>query len=575
MKKQFVVFVFLSFSIFSFGQTNYYVSPTGNNSNSGTSVATAWQTVQHAANSATPNSIVNILAGTYNELVSINVSGTAGNPIVFKNYQNNVVIISGSGFTSSFSNLISINSKNFITIDGLILENLSAPFANGVLVVSNVGSGVENITLKNLKIRNISYTNIPDFAIPAPGDNAHGIEIYGKGITELDVIKNILVSNCEIYNNRNGYSENLTVNGNVINFALVSNSIHDNTNIGIDVAGNFGASANPTLDHARNGLISGNLTYNNVSPVANSSGIYCDGCQDTIIENNISHHNTLGITVGCEQNGTTDFVTVNNNLVYQNTYTGIQIGGYTTTTSGIVNNATINNNTCFHNDLTNLHGELIIAKVNNCTIFNNIFNSAGTLLFYVDNINPQNYTSNYNLFFSSSLAAVIPLVNYRWNTISYPNYQNNTLKDSNSILGFPGFVSNNFSNLDFHLQANSIAINAGNPNYFPQSTINDIDEQPRANGIVDIGADEYYPNLNLQENSKEKYSLYPNPVNDYVTIRSKNYEVERIQIYNSIGQLITEAKIYNESKIYVGNFSNGTYFIKFENKSETLKFVKN
>ncbi len=571
MKKSYFLIITLLSTIFGFGQTNFYVSPTGNNTNNGTSQATAWQTIQHAANNAIPNSVVNIKAGIYNELVSINVNGTVGNNIVFKNYQNDVVIISGAGFTASFSNLISINSKSNIEIDGLILENLFAPFANGILLVSNVGSGIENVTLKNLKIRNIRFTNVPNSTFPAPGDNAHGIEIYGKGISENDAIRNITVENCEIYNNLNGYSENLTVNGNVVNFALVNNSIHDNTNIGIDVAGNFGASANPLLDHARNGVIYKNTTYNNVSPVANSSGIYCDGCQNTVIERNISHHNTLGITVGCEQNGSTDNVSVINNLVYQNTYTGIQIGGYTTSTTGIVNNSKIINNTCFHNDLNNLHGEMLVAKVINCQIFNNIFNSSGTLLMYVENINPQNYTSNYNLFSSSSPLAVIPSVNYRFNTISYLDYQSNTSKDANSILSFPNFV--NPTNLDFHLQANSPAINAGDPSYVPLSTIFDIDDQNRANGIVDIGADEYYGNLEIKENKFQDFVIQPNPVKDFITIKFKKSKIENLEIYNSIGQLVKEVLASNDSVIDVSDFSNGIYFIKLKNKNQILKFV--
>jgi Secretion system C-terminal sorting domain len=573
MKKILLLFSFLSFSIFSFGQTNFYVSPTGNNSNSGTSIATAWKTVQHAANSATPNSIVNILAGTYNELVSINVSGTNGNPIVFRNYQNDVVILSGSGFTTSFSNLISINSKSNITIQGLILENLFAPFANGVLVVSNVGAGVQYITLNNLKIRNIRYTNVPNSAIPVAGDNAHGIEVYGKGTSDADAIKFIKITNCEVYNNINGYSENITINGNVFGFDISNNSVHNNTNIGIDVAGNFGASANPVLDHARNGTIRQNLVYNNVSPVANSSGIYCDGCQATIIERNTSHHNTLGITVGCEQNGSTDDVIVRNNFVYQNTYTGIQIGGYTTATTGIVNNSIINNNTCFQNDLTSLHGELIVAKVNNCEIFNNIFNSAGTLFFYVDNINPQNYTSNYNLFFSNSLTTVVPQVNYRWNIQTYSTYQQSTGKDANSIASFPYFVSNILPNIDLHLQTNSPAINNGNPLYMPNILVLDIDGQ-NSNGIVDIGADEYYGNLSFQENELSKYTIYPNPTNDIITIRTKNFEIENAKIYNSIGRLVKEVKIHKELNVDLSDFSNGIYFIKFENNSQTLRFIK-
>ena len=575
MKNLIYICLLLIFSNKIFAQTNFYVSPSGNNANTGTSISTAWQTIQHAANTAIPDSIVNILAGTYNELVSINVNGTAINPIVFRNYQNDVVLISGSGFTASFSNLIMINSKNNIEIKGLILENLSTPFANGILVVSNVGAGIENITLKDLKIRNIRYSADVNPGIPVAGNNAHGIEIYGKGITELDVIRNIKVENCEIYNNVNGFSENLTVNGNVSNFALINNSVHDNTNIGIDVAGNFGASANSLLDHARNGIISGNETYNNVSQVANSSGIYCDGCQNTIIERNQTHHNTVGITVGCEPNGTADFVYVYNNFVYHNTYTGIQIGGYNPATTGIVNNSEISNNTCFHNDITNLHGELLVEKVNNCKIFNNIFNTAGTLLMYIDNINPQNYTSNYNLFHSSSPLTVLPFVNYRFNTIQLSNYQTTTKKDLNSELSFPNFVSNTTSNINLHLHESSLAINMGDPGYVALQSVRDIDGENRNNNIVDIGADEFYGNLTVYKNTVEDFVIYPNPSNDFISILNTDHENGTIQIYNSMGQLIKKAPVTKGLQINISNLSKAIYFIKLNDNAKTLKFVKN
>ena len=148
----------LFFVSFCYSQTNYYIKTNGNNNLDGLTIATAWQTIQKAANTVTAGSIVNILAGTYNELVTINVSGTLVNPITFKNYQNDLVVVSGNGFTGSFNSIIAINSKSNLIIDGLILENLYGAFARGVLVYSNPESGIENIILRNLKIRNIGFT---------------------------------------------------------------------------------------------------------------------------------------------------------------------------------------------------------------------------------------------------------------------------------------------------------------------------------------------------------------------------------------------------------------------------------
>ena len=64
--------------------SQFYVSPTGNDANSGTSSSAPWRTIQKAMNSATAGSVVNIMAGTYHERLTLGVSGTAGNYITFQ-----------------------------------------------------------------------------------------------------------------------------------------------------------------------------------------------------------------------------------------------------------------------------------------------------------------------------------------------------------------------------------------------------------------------------------------------------------------------------------------------------------
>jgi hypothetical protein len=63
---------------------DFYVSLTGSNGNNGTSPSTAWRTIQHAADNVIPGSTVQIGAGTFNERVTVNISGTSVAPIVFK-----------------------------------------------------------------------------------------------------------------------------------------------------------------------------------------------------------------------------------------------------------------------------------------------------------------------------------------------------------------------------------------------------------------------------------------------------------------------------------------------------------
>jgi len=575
MKLKLTLLLVFMFILNGQAQNNYYVSPTGNDSNNGTSTGTAWQTIQHAVYNTPPNSIVNIMAGTYNELVYIGTGGTAANPIIYQNYQNDVVTITGSGSTANYSNLIAIVDASYITIKGLILENLTGVGVNGVLIESNVSAAnnVTDITLNNLTLRNIGYTTNAAATPSGGGDNAHGIQVYGQGTTAATAIKNIVIENCKVHNLVTGFSECVTINGNVDGFSILNNSIHDNTNIGISIEGNYGASGNATLDHARNGTVSGNITYNNISPVANSAGIYCDGCQNTLIERNTSHNNTVGIEVGCEQNGSTDNVTVKNNFVYSNNYTGIGVGGYTTSTTGIVNNSTINNNTCYHNGLNDgsAQGQIGISKTSNCQFFNNILysDSDSNLLLFIDKITPESFTINYNEFYTTSGTVANAKVSDQWNTESYATYRTSTGNDVNSIFANPLLVNTSTLPFDIHLQSTSPSINAGDPSYTPTATEKDFYGNNRANGIVDIGAVEYNSST-LAVNkytAKKMFSIFPNPSSNFITIQiNKNIDGKQdFQFYNSIGQLVKEVTITNNASVNISNLPSGIYFIRLKN----------
>lgn len=73
-----------------------YVSPTGSDSNPGT-LAQPLATVQTAINTVSPGETIYIRGGTYHEEVSVSgLNGTASNPIVITNYQDEKVLFDGS-----------------------------------------------------------------------------------------------------------------------------------------------------------------------------------------------------------------------------------------------------------------------------------------------------------------------------------------------------------------------------------------------------------------------------------------------------------------------------------------------
>ena len=63
----------------------YYVSTTGSDASPG-SLAKPWRTIQKAANTLTPGDTALVRSGTYNERVTVGVSGTTNQYITFSAY---------------------------------------------------------------------------------------------------------------------------------------------------------------------------------------------------------------------------------------------------------------------------------------------------------------------------------------------------------------------------------------------------------------------------------------------------------------------------------------------------------
>jgi hypothetical protein len=67
-------------------------------------------------------------------------------------------------------------------------------------------------------------------------------------------------------------------------------------------------------------------------------------------------------------------------------------------------------------------------------------------------------------------------------------------------------------------------------------------------------------------------NLYPNPSNNYIIISGLS-KIESYTIYSVIGSKIVSGNISNNKKIDIRNFTNGLYFLKFDN-GNTIKFLK-
>ena len=80
----------------------------------------------------------------------------------------------------------------------------------------------------------------------------------------------------------------------------------------------------------------------------------------------------------------------------------------------------------------------------------------------------------------------------------------------------------------------------------------------------------------IGEQGNHTLVLYPNPVNDKLTIEAEN-AIGTVEIYNLIGTLVYSQKgCDNKLEINTSNLQNGIYFIRMTNDkvSETRRFVK-
>ena len=220
-----------------------------------------WRTIQHAADVATAGSTVNVSGGTYAERVTVNVSGNARDGYVtFRSHPGETAILDGGSLTpEGRSGMLVILNKSYVRIQGFEIRNYrTSDRRRTPMGISVMGAGSHIELLKN-NVHHIEQT-FSGRDTPGRGANGFGIAVYGTDgktpITELVIDGN------EVHHLQTGSSESLVVNGNVTNFRITHNVVHDNNNIGIDVIGFERTAPDPAVDQARDGVVSGNLVYN-------------------------------------------------------------------------------------------------------------------------------------------------------------------------------------------------------------------------------------------------------------------------------------------------------------------------
>jgi len=357
-----------------------------------------------------------------------------------------------------------------------------------------MGSGSHIELLKN-NVHHIEQT-FDGRDAPGHGDNGFGIAVYG---TDAKMpITDLIIDGNEVHHLKTGSSESLVVNGNVTNFRITHNVVHDNNNIGIDVIGFERTAPDPAVDQARDGGVSGNLVYNIHSrgnPAyqneENSDGIYVDGGTRILIEQNVIHDDDFGIELASEhKDRATSYITARNNLIYHCHTAGVSIGGYAPE-RGHTDHSTVVNNTLYDNDTSGTgSGEFQMQWNMAGNIFANNIVYAGprclisTNKSQLDKSQPS-VTIDHNLYYCASRAQASTWAGSSATVTGFDKYVESSGNDRHSRFLDPHFVDASAHN--FHLRSDSPAIDAGKKDGVPVGEL-DLDGAPRVrSGKVDIG----------------------------------------------------------------------------------------
>ena len=482
----------------AFGQVNsaFYVATTGNDSNAGTE-ASPWRTVQHAADTARAGSTVNVRGGIYEELVSINASGNASDGfITFRSYPGETAILDAEHFTpSGRQGVLTIHNQSYIRIEGFEIRNFrTAEHRLVPLGISIRGAGSHIEILKN-NVHHIEQT-FPGRDAPGSGGNGFGIAVYGTDAKTP--ITDLVIDGNGVHHLKTGSSESLVVNGNVTNFRITHNVVHDNNNIGIDVIGFEHTAPDPAVDQARDGVVSNNLVYNITSrgnPAyrddESSDGIYVDGGTRILIEQNVMHDVDFGIELASEhRDRATSYITARNNLIYHSHTAGVSLGGYAPD-RGHTDHCIVVNNSLYENDTSATGaGEFQMQWNMADNVFENNIVYAGPRCLMMlnksqlDNNRPPAII-DHNLYYCASGAQASRWAGASATVAGFDKYIEATGNDRHSHFSDPRFIDPGKN--DFHLQSDSPALAAGTTDDIPMGEL-DLEGSPRVkSGKIDIG----------------------------------------------------------------------------------------
>jgi hypothetical protein len=295
-----------------FAQTVYFVSPNGDDNNSGLSGAAPWKTIDKV-NSAniSPGSFVQFLGGYTYAGNLVPKPGIPGRPITYTSFGGRKATLAGTGAYT-----ISIGVSN-VVIDNLEIVTQNYPVSvSGVYIIPGADD-VDNIVITNCDIHGHGYGGI--FGYPGSSAKAFtNIEIshclihdnYEDGIYFLGTYvgypdpasrrSSVNIHHCEVYNNKGNINQTSNASGSGITLGLCVNSkiehCHAHHNGGYNGC-THGGPLGIWLYECDNTLVQYNESNNNKngpngSQKQDGGGFDIDGgCSNCVFRFNYSHDN--------------------------------------------------------------------------------------------------------------------------------------------------------------------------------------------------------------------------------------------------------------------------------------------
>ncbi len=203
----------------------YYVSPTGDDANPGTSSA-PFKTFSKANSVLTAGSTLYIYAGTYNQQLKISKSGTSSAWITVKPVSGNVVI----DMKNAGSSGVSVNAS-YVSLSGLEVRNSAAVCVN--LVGTNLT--VDALTVHECSDHGIQANNSSQVKIlnsrvyhAALSNASRSISSGWPSGIKVRVSDNVLIQGNVVYNN---FGEGMGTRG--TNVTIRANTVYDNFSVNI------------------------------------------------------------------------------------------------------------------------------------------------------------------------------------------------------------------------------------------------------------------------------------------------------------------------------------------------------